>query len=245
MCLGTFPHRARSSVTVCAFARYAHPDTRNISFSLNRICSEGNCQVLYRAATGVGSFSYVSPIGSGIMNLFPAVLIEYTKYFVKRIYSMSSKTKIIVLRMKEIIYTALFIGFAIVLIMLFLFMFRPKKDNISGSTAEQTAENASSAAPASATYVPGLYSSPIVLGSENVNVEVAVDHTGIRSVALVPLSDSVETMYPLMAPSMESIAAQILENQSLEGLEYPSGSQYTSMALVSAVRTALSKAVEQ
>ena len=55
---------------------------------------------------------------------------------------MSSKTKIIVLRMKEIIYTALFIGFAIVLIMLFLFMFRPKKDNISGSTAEQTAETA-------------------------------------------------------------------------------------------------------
>ena len=32
---------------------------------------------------------------------------------------------------------------------------------------------------------PGLYSSPIVLGSENVNVEVAVDHTGIRSVSLV------------------------------------------------------------
>lgn len=158
---------------------------------------------------------------------------------------MSSKTKIIVLRMKEIIYTALFIGFAIVLIMLFLFMFRPKKDNISESTAEQTAENASSSTPASATYVPGLYSSPIVLGSENANVEVTVDRTGIRSVSLVPLSDSVETMYPLMAPSMDSIAAQILENQSLEGLEYPSGSQYTSMALVSAVRTALSKAVEQ
>ena len=46
---------------------------------------------------------------------------------------MSSKTKIIVLRMKEIIYTALFIGFAIVLIMLFLFMFRPKKDKGHGA----------------------------------------------------------------------------------------------------------------
>lgn len=90
--------------------------------------------------------------------------------------------------------------------MLFLFMFRPKKDNISGSTADQTAENASSAAPASATYVPGLYSSPIVLGSENANVEVTVDRTDpLRT--LVPLSDSVETMYPLMAPSMDSIAA--------------------------------------
>lgn len=109
---------------------------------------------------------------------------------------MSSKTKIIVLRMKEIIYTALFIGFAIVLIMLFLFMFRPKKDNIPEGTSCQASESASSAAPASVTYVPGLYSSPIVLGSENVNVEVAVDRTGIRSVALVPLSDSVETMYP-------------------------------------------------
>ena len=153
---------------------------------------------------------------------------------------MSSKTKIIVLRMKEIIYTALFIGFAIVLIMLFLFMFRPKKDNIPEGTSCQASESA----PASVTYVPGLYSSPIVLGSENVNVEVAVDRTGIRSVALVPLSDSVETMYPLMAPAMDSISEQILENQSLEGLEYPAGSQYTSMALVSAVKTALSKASE-
>ena len=139
MCLGTFPHRARSSVTVCAFARYAHPDTRNISFSLNRICSEGNCQVLYRAATGVGSFSYVSPIGSGIMNLFPAVLIEYTKYFVKRIYSMSSKTKIIVLRMKEIIYTALFIGFAIVLIMLCLLYTSPSPRDRSVSRMPSSA----------------------------------------------------------------------------------------------------------
>ncbi len=73
-------------------------------------------------------------------------------------------------------------------------------------------------------------------------MEVAVDHTGIRSVSLVPLSDSVETMYPLMAPAMDLISEQILENQSLEGLEYPAGSQYTSMALVSAVKTALSKA---
>ena len=35
---------------------------------------------------------------------------------------MSSKTKIVVLRMKEIIYTAIFIGLAIFLILLFFFM---------------------------------------------------------------------------------------------------------------------------
>ena len=41
---------------------------------------------------------------------------------------MSSKTKIVVLRMKEIIYTAIFIGLGILLITLFLIMFHPKKD---------------------------------------------------------------------------------------------------------------------
>ena len=41
---------------------------------------------------------------------------------------MSSKTKIVVLRMKEIIYTAVFIGFGIFLILLLVIMFRPNKD---------------------------------------------------------------------------------------------------------------------
>ena len=40
---------------------------------------------------------------------------------------MSSKTKIVVLKMKELIYTAIFLGLAIVLITLFLVMFRPKR----------------------------------------------------------------------------------------------------------------------
>ena len=39
---------------------------------------------------------------------------------------MSSKTKIVVLRMKELIYTAVFLGLAVVLITLFLIMFRPR-----------------------------------------------------------------------------------------------------------------------
>ena len=43
---------------------------------------------------------------------------------------MGSKTKIVVLHMKEIIYTAIFAVLAIILILLLVFMFRPgaKKD---------------------------------------------------------------------------------------------------------------------
>lgn len=133
--------------------------------------------------------------------------------------------------MKEIIYTAIFIGFVLLLVMLFLFMFRPGKDETSPTGPSKAAS-----------YNPGLYSSSIVLGSQNVNVEVAVDSEKITSVALVPLSDSVTTMYPLMQPAMDTLASQIIEKQSLEGIEYPAGSQYTSMALMNAVKTALSKA---
>lgn len=93
---------------------------------------------------------------------------------------MSSKTRIIVLRMKEIIYTAIFIGFAILLILLFLFMFRPEDGKKETETAPEAA----------ATYTPGLYSASIVLGSQNVNVEVAVDADRINSITLVPLSPS-------------------------------------------------------
>ena len=137
---------------------------------------------------------------------------------------MSSKTKIVVLRMKEIIYTAIFIGLAIFLILLFFFMFRSEK--------EAPAPTAESVSPA--VYAPGVYSASLSLGRQNVNVEVAVSP--------VPLSDSVAAMYPLIQPSMDALSAQILESQSLEGLEYPAGSQYTSMALMNAIKTAVAKA---
>ena len=75
---------------------------------------------------------------------------------------MSSKTKIVVLRMKEIIYTAIFVGLAILLITLCFIMFRPGKDNVSVS-----------AEPAG--YLPGVYSAALTLGSEDVNVKVTVD----------------------------------------------------------------------
>ena len=73
---------------------------------------------------------------------------------------MSSRTKIVVLRMKEIIYTAIFIGLGILLITLLFIMFGPGKD---------TSETAS--APAAA-YVPGVYSASIVLGSQNVKLSL-------------------------------------------------------------------------
>ena len=140
---------------------------------------------------------------------------------------MSSKTKIVVLRMKEIIYTGIFVGLAILLVTLCLIMFRPKKDT-AGSEA--------------ASYIPGVYSASLNLGNQDVNVQVAVDANRISSVSLVPLSEAVTTMYPLMQPTLNDLAGQIISNQSTENLTYPSTSRYTSTALLNAINTALDKA---
>ena len=137
---------------------------------------------------------------------------------------MSSKTKIVVLRMKEVIYTGIFIGLALLLLILCFIMFRPAKKEASTS---------------SGLYIPGLYSASLTLGNEQVNVEVTVDSDQILDVSLVHLNEAVSTMYPLMQPSMEELAPQILSTQSTENLTFPESSRYTCSALLKAVDTAL------
>ena len=139
---------------------------------------------------------------------------------------MSSKTKIIVLRMKEIIYTGIFLGLAVLLIALCLIMFRPKKD-------EETQ---------AASYIPGVYTASLNLGSQDVNVQVAVDSNAITSISLVPLNEAVTTMYPLMEPALEELSDQIISTQSLEKKNYESQSHYTSTALLGAIERAPEKA---
>lgn len=141
---------------------------------------------------------------------------------------MSSKTKIVVLRMKEIIYTAIFAGLGILLILLLFIMFRPKKD--APASSDQVL------------YIPGVYTASLTLGSQEINVEVAVDSDRINAITMVPLTDSVATMYPLVQPSFQNLTSQICEKQSLENLTYPEESRYTSQVLIGAIEQALDKA---
>ena len=140
---------------------------------------------------------------------------------------MSSKTKIVVLRMKEILYTAIFAGLALLLILLCTVMFR--------SRDEAPTEHAS-------LYRPGVYSAGLTLGSRQVNVEVTVDSDRITGISLVPLDQAVATMYPLVQPSLDQLSEQILSSQSTEELTYPDSSRYTCAALVKTIDAALEKA---
>lgn len=139
---------------------------------------------------------------------------------------MSSKTKIVVLHMKEIIYTAIFALLGILLIILLAFMFFPKQKN---DTKEKPR------------YVPGIYTSTITLNNTSLEVEVAVDTSHINAIRFTNLDESVATMYPLAQPTMEYIAEQIYYTQSLEEISYSNDSPYTSQVILNAISDALEK----
>ena len=140
---------------------------------------------------------------------------------------MSAKTKIVVLHMKEIIYTVIFVVLGILLLILLGFMFFPRSENSSSDTVS---------------YTPGVYTSTLSVNNTVLEVEVSVDSSHINAVRFNNLTDSVAAMYPLMQPAMDTLSLQIIENQSLEGIENPAGSQYTSKALKNAIEAALEKA---
>ena len=128
---------------------------------------------------------------------------------------MSSKTKIVVLHLKEVIYTAIFAVLGILLIILLIFMFLP--DNKEKATKETMK------------YTAGVYTSSIQLNDNAIDVEVVVDESHINSITLVNLDESTAAMYPLMQPTLDNITQQVYEKQSLEDISYGDDSQYTSM----------------
>ena len=129
---------------------------------------------------------------------------------------MSAKTKIIVLHMKEVIYTGIFLLLAVILAIVLFFMFGP-------------GQKKSTSADAKSRYKPGIYTSSIDLNENTFDLEVN-------------LSESTAAMFPLMEPALESLASQIYTSQSLENIQYSEDQKYTSMILLNAIETALKKA---
>ena len=140
---------------------------------------------------------------------------------------MSSKTKIVVLHMKEIIYTAVFVVLGILLIILLAFMFFPKQKDTKDIEKK---------------YIPGIYTSTVTLNNTNLEIEVVVDSSHINAIRFSNLDESITTMYPLAQPTIEYMAEQIYDTQSLENIAYNQDSPYTSQVILNAIADALKKA---
>lgn len=141
---------------------------------------------------------------------------------------MGSKTKIVVLHMKEIVYTAIFAALGIILIVLLVIMFRSGRDENSPGTDRQ--------------YTPGIYTSSLTLNNTNLEVEVSVDSSRINAIRFSNLDETVTTMFPLIQPAIEDIADQIYETQSLDDITFSDDAPYTSQIILDAIKEAVDKA---
>ena len=94
---------------------------------------------------------------------------------------MSAKTRIVVLHMREVIYTVIFALLAILLILLLVFMFRSGK---KGDGLQETMK-----------YASGVYTSSIVLNNQTMDLKVVVDDNRINAISLDNLDETAGITY--------------------------------------------------
>ncbi len=137
---------------------------------------------------------------------------------------MSSNTKIVVLRSKEILYSIIMLVLGILILIFAVSFFHPT----SISNVPQTK-------PEGDTYVPGVYTTSLELGNIQADLQVTVDANHINDISLVNLEESVATMYPLMEPTLDELKAKIIDAQSIENISYDTENRYTSLVLLQAI----------
>ena len=124
-----------------------------------------------------------------------------------------SKPKIVVLHMRELIYTAIFIFLILVLLILLFLMFRPHDASNTPDTETKTTFSSSADAD-SVGYQPGVYTASLILNNHYADIEVTLNTDQIDSIRLVNLGDSVTTadnctMNPKIDPCSLNIAQPI------------------------------------
>lgn len=157
---------------------------------------------------------------------------------------MSGKTKIFVLHMKEVIYTGIFIFLGLIFLILLAIMFLPKKTAVDSSVISTEESKDTSADPMSAAseYTPGIYAATLEVSGNTLEMQLIIEETGITNVSFSQLDETIETMYPLFTPVLESISAQLQSGTALQDITYEDSQKYTASILLDAIEQVLETA---
>lgn len=134
-------------------------------------------------------------------------------------------TRFMVIKLKELIKTAIFAVLGVIIIIGLIYFFLPKNN----STAK---------------YEPGTYTSEVALNGGTAFIEITVDSDEIKSISLKETSETLPVFYPLLAETAEELGSEIVKNQSLD-VAISSETAYTSEMLLDAVHNGLAQAVKQ
>ena len=152
-----------------------------------------------------------------------------------------SKTKIVVVKLKELILTAVLVFLGVVLILFGIAWASTKKESVPNQETPSHSPNQTTTQ-TSALYTPGVDTSSISIGDTLVHLELVCDDNHINSIRLVNLDEAVATMYPLLHPALEDLELQLSMDVPLEELTITEGSQYTQNLLIEAIENTLAKA---
>ena len=155
---------------------------------------------------------------------------------------MSGSTRIVVIPLKKLIIMICVIAALIILGAIFIFggssSDAAKSTGVNISTSTDTVKKNTSCP----TYSPGVYTSSILLNGTPIDIQVTVDSDNINNIEMVNLSESVQTMYPMLNSSFDEIKTAVINNGSTDNITYNAGSKYTATMLLSAIDSALAKA---
>ena len=155
---------------------------------------------------------------------------------------MSGSTRIVVIPLKKLIIMICIIAALIILAAIFIFggssSDAAKSTGVNISTSTDTVKKNTSCP----TYSPGVYTSSILLNGTPIDIQVTVDSDNINNIEMVNLSESVQTMYPMLNSSFYEIKTAVINNGSTDNITYNAGSKYTATMLLSAIDSALAKA---
>lgn len=177
---------------------------------------------------------------------------------------MNSKTKIVVIHMKELIIGGIILIAALIAVIgIIMNMVNggDSKSNVSSQNTSGTNSIVSESESQSTiqnevtnsqttntntivnTYTPGVYTASVSLDGNPVDIQVTVDKNNINSIELIQVSDAVTTMYPLIQTNFDEIANLVMKNGTTSNITLNSDNKYTSSMLLNAIQKALDKCV--
>ncbi len=140
-------------------------------------------------------------------------------------------TKIFVLHIRQIINFSVVMILILAIIFMSIFLKHKKKLNPLDIKKETS----------SSLYIPGDYFSQIILYKKPIQIKVSVDENKILAVDLNKLNHAQQIFYPLLKPTMQNLASEIIKYQNLNII--PQENQtVTQKILLSGINNALAQA---
>lgn len=147
-------------------------------------------------------------------------------------------TRIFVIKRKRL----LFAGIALIAVLLLIALIVIISGRSDKTQDDKTQETLAAVYNSERSYVPGVYTGQISLGSYNATLEVLVDDTQVKNVRLTAADEAVETMYPLVGSSVSAINDSLRSGVDIDELRSDNEQGYTYSLLMEEIDAILDKA---